>query len=238
MTNDQRPTTIATLVRWGGGAVFVLSLSVCAYMYGVVWRSPAAAAGDPWVAAAVNAAAFSMFALHHSLFAREWMKRRLARVVPEPLLRSFYVWTASALLLIALAVWQPVRGELYAATGWRIAGHAAVQLAGVWLIARAVAWIDPLELAGIRAEHESPESATLQTAGPYGWVRHPLYLGWVLVVFGASRMTADRFAFAAITTAYLVVAIPWEERSLRRFFGDAYARYQQTVRWRMIPYVY
>ena len=74
--------------------------------------------------------------------------------------------------------------------------------------------------------------------GPYRWVRHPLYLGWVLMVFGAAHMTGDRLAFAAITTAYLVVAIPWEERSLRQSFGDEYARYMRDVRWRMIPFIY
>ena len=98
-----------------------------------------------------------------------------------------------------------------------------------------MATIDPLELAGIK-----PLSArdSLQIAGPYRWVRHPLYLGWLLAVFGAAHLTADRLAFAAITTAYLCVAIPWEERSLLRMFGESYARYQRSVRWRMIPYVY
>jgi methanethiol S-methyltransferase len=65
-----------------------------------------------------------------------------------------------------------------------------------------------------------------------------LYLGWILLVFGAPRMTGDRMLFAVVTTAYLVVAIPWEERSLAGSFGDAYARYKQAVRWRLIPFIY
>ena len=110
-----------------------------------------------------------------------------------------------------------------------------MQLAGVWLIARAVATIDALELAGI-----SPSSGTeaLQLVGPYRWVRHPLYLGWILALFGAAHMTADRLAFAAISTAYLLVAIPWEERSLVRAFGAHYTAYQRQVRWRVLPYIY
>ena len=142
---------------------------------------------------------------------------------------------ASLLLLIVPALWQPVAGHVYTVTGWRAIAHAAVQLSGLWLIARSVATIDPLELAGIKP---ASGSDSLQTAGPYRWVRHPLYLGWLLAVFGAADMTADRLAFAAITTAYLLVAIPWEERSLRRIFGEPYARYQHTVRWRVIPYLY
>ncbi|MEO8521288.1 MAG: isoprenylcysteine carboxylmethyltransferase family protein, partial [Acidobacteriota bacterium] len=69
-------------------------------------------------------------------------------------------------------------------------------------------------------------------------VRHPLYFGWALLVCGAPDMTATRAVFAAVSTAYVAVAIPWEERGLAEAFGDAYARYRRRVRWRMLPFVY
>jgi protein-S-isoprenylcysteine O-methyltransferase Ste14 len=119
--------------------------------------------------------------------------------------------------------------------------HAGVQLSGLWLIARSVARISALELAGIKPapiNKISKVGNVLQTGGPYRWVRHPLYLGWLLVLFGVAHMTADRLAFASISTAYLLLAIPWEERSLLRVFGEPYARYQRVVRWRVVPYVY
>lgn len=228
-------TRFDRLFVWSGGALFVLSLTACAYAYVVVWASPAAG-GGAWTSVAINTALFTVFALHHSLFARESLKGQVARIVPDRLLRSFYVWIASLLLLVVLASWQPIAaGDAWAVAGWRAAVHASVQLGGVWLIARSVATIDPLELAGIKPPSGSD---SLQIAGPYRWVRHPLYLGWLLAVFGAAHMTADRLTFAAITSAYLFVAIPWEERSLLRMFGEPYARYQRTVRWRIIPYVY
>ena len=233
-------TRFERLFVWAGGAMFVTSLAACAYFYLVIWASPAAAAGG-WTAvtaAAVDAVLFAVFALHHSLFARESMKSRIARVVPERLLRSFYVWTASALLLGVLALWQPVAGDLYHVNGWPSFVHAAVQQFGIWLIARSVAQISALELAGIKPAAASSLTNTLQVGGPYKWVRHPLYLGWLLALFGAAHMTGDRVAFATISTAYLLVAIPWEERSLLHTFGEPYARYQRVVRWRVIPYVY
>jgi protein-S-isoprenylcysteine O-methyltransferase Ste14 len=228
-------TRFSRVFVWAGGAMFVLSLAACAYAYAVLWASPpvtdAAASG----ALIADALLFGIFALHHSLFAREAIKTRITPFVTPLLLRSCYVWIASILLLAVLGLWQPVRGELYAVHGWRAAAHAAVQVAGLWLIARSVSRINALELAGIRppSRHD-----TLQIAGPYRFVRHPLYLGWLLVVFGAAHMTANRFAFAAISTAYLLIAIPWEERSLRSAFGSAYADYQRAVRWRVVPFVY
>ncbi len=84
----------------------------------------------------------------------------------------------------------------------------------------------------LKQDHELVER------GPYRWVRHPLYLGWALAVFGAAHMTGSRLLFAAISTAYLVLAVPFEERSLLRAFGDAYAQYQRAVPWRILPFVY
>ena len=114
---------------------------------------------------------------------------------------------------------RPVGGDMYDVTGWRAFMHATAQLAGVWIIAASARAIDPLELAGIRTQ-QTRES--LQITGPYRWVRHPLYLGWMLALFGTAHMTGDRLTFAAITSVYLVIAVPWEERSLRQSFGAAY----------------
>ena len=218
-----------------GGALFVVSLAVCAWRFLVSWSITAASSRSRWPVLVVDALLFGVFAAHHSLFARESVKFRLASLVPERLLRSVYVWIASVLLLIVCTLWQPIGGNVYRVTGWRAVAHACVQLAGVWLIGRSVATIDPLELAGIR---RPSASEALQITGPYRWVRHPLYLGWLLVVFGAAHMTGDRLAFAATSSIYLVVAIPWEERSLTHAFGEKYAAYKQQVRWRVVPFLY
>jgi protein-S-isoprenylcysteine O-methyltransferase Ste14 len=58
------------------------------------------------------------------------------------------------------------------------------------------------------------------------------------MVFGSPVMTATRLTFALISTAYLAIAIHWEERSLVGLFGGAYVQYRRHVRWRMIPYLY
>jgi protein-S-isoprenylcysteine O-methyltransferase Ste14 len=229
-------TRFATAFVWLGGAMFVGSLAATAYTFAVVWsRADLAARPVSWAAAGVDAAVFSIFAAHHSAFARPRVKAAVARVVPESLIRSVYVWTASLLLVGVLLAWRPVGGELYDVRGPSAWLLLAMQLAGLWLVAASVRAIDGLELAGIAPP--SRESG-LQLHGPYGLVRHPLYLGWILITFGAAHMTGDRFAFAAITTSYLVLAIPWEERSLERAFGDAYRRYKNQVRWRVVPFVY
>lgn len=217
---------------WTGGALFVASLTLCAWWYLVPLGRVTAL--DVWPALADDVVVFGIFALHHSLFARDAVKRGLARIPPQRL-RSIYVWTASLLLALVCVLWRGIGGQLYDAAGAAAGAGVVVQLTGVALIARAVGRIDPLELAGIRAA-QRPDA--LQMDGPYRLVRHPLYLGWMLAVFGTPHMTGDRLAFALLTSLYLVAAVPLEERSLRRSFGEAYTRYARDVRWRIIPLVY
>jgi len=218
--------------RWGGGAVFVAALAFCAYTFVFVWSRDA---GFHGAAIATDALLFTAFAIHHSVFARDSVKRGIAQIVPDRLIRSTYVWIASLLLIGVCGLWQTIGGQVYDAGGWRAVLHAGIQVAGLTLIVSAVRKIDALELAGIR-EHAGDDP--LQITGPYRLVRHPIYLGWLLATFGPAHLTLDRLMFAGISAVYLVIAMPIEERALRRSFGETYARYQERVRWRVVPYIY
>lgn len=219
-----------------GGAVFVLSLAWCGYSLVVIWGDPRPFSPDAALRGAlINSAIFVVFATHHSLLAREWAKTVVARVIPERLIRTVYVWIASLLFILLIVAWQPIGGVLYDAPGWLALPHVVMQLVGVWIIARAAGAIDPLELAGIRSARAG---GPLQAGGIYGLVRHPIYFGTLLVVFGAARMTGDRFFFATLVAAYLVIAVRWEERSLELAFGSEYRQYCQHVRWRLVPFIY
>ena len=98
--------------------------------------------------------------------------------------------------------------------------------------------IDPLDLAGVRQATRTVRESALEVSGPYHLVRHPIYLGWLLIVFGAPDMTWTRVEFALVSSAYLVLAVPFEERSLVATFGESYRAYQRSVRWRIVPGVW
>jgi protein-S-isoprenylcysteine O-methyltransferase Ste14 len=95
--------------------------------------------------------------------------------------------------------------------------------------------LDVRELAGITTVSAATE---FKVAGPYGWVRHPIYAGWFLMVFAASPMTLTRLVFAVVSCAYLLVAIPFEERTIRAASNGGYDRYMRRVPWRLIPRIY
>ena len=224
----------ALAFTWAGAVLFLLSLLYCFASYEGAMGRIAGAQFDAVTNVPINIALFSAFALHHSLFARNWARRRIQRLVSPALERSVYVWVASLMLIAVCAAWRPVHGVLWEVTGpaaWLLRG---VQAAGVWVTIRSAAAIDVLELAGVRPARETE----FKTTGPYGWVRHPIYSGWFLVVFAEPSMTATRATFAIVSGLYLLLAIPFEERSLLASTSGAYARYAGKVRWKLIPRVY
>lgn len=227
-----------------GGLLFVASLLF--FAASLAWRFDD---GPPWSGAAagpplvIDVMLFSVFALHHSITARAGLKAWIARFGIADLERSVYVWIASVLFALVCAFWQPVPGVLWRMSGAAAAALRAAQLAGVVLTIVAARRLDVLELAGIRPrrsfyENRKTTSEVVLDTGPYGLVRHPIYLGWVLMVWLPPVMNGTRLVFAAVSCLYLLVAIPFEERDLRRTFGEAYGQYMTKVRWKVLPGVY
>jgi protein-S-isoprenylcysteine O-methyltransferase Ste14 len=240
-TSPIGPGAVWLLCAWLGGAAFVGSLAL--FLYDYTTRFGMLQSDEIVIPGLLNTAIFTIFALHHSLLARTRAKQLVVRFVPVWFERSLYTWTASLLFLGVVLAWQPVDGVIYAADRyWRWIGYAA-QAIGILLTIRGSSALDVLDLAGIRPVLDARRSAMprhvpLETTGIYGFVRHPLYFGWALFVFGAPTMTGTRAVFAVISTVYLAIAIPFEERALIRLFGDGYRTYQQRTRWRMIPGLY
>lgn len=236
------PSLLTIAFAWAGALLFVGALSFFLYAYLVRFGRPAGE-GPALGPIIVDFVLFSGFALHHSLFARTGLKAWVRRLVPVTLERSFYTWVASAFLLATCWWWRPVPGVLYVLPRWAGWLGLTAQAAGIVLTFAGSRAIDVLDLAGVRPvllakSRKFVAYVPLMTTGVYRIVRHPLYLGWALLVFGAPTMTATRAVFAIVSTAYLAIAIPWEERSLIDTFGDEYRQYQRGVRWRMVPFLY
>jgi methanethiol S-methyltransferase len=239
MTASRAATRAMQVCAWLGGALFVASLAICAWFFRTL-ATPGPDGVPVAAAIAWNAASFTLFAVHHSAMARTGAKAWIARTLPAALERSAYVWVASALLIGVCLFWRRVPGLLYqmpAPAAWL---GTAVQVLGLVFTVGGARVLDALDLAGIR-QTLSPRpgaAAAIRVVWPFTVVRHPIYLGWALVVFGTPTMTLDRLVWAIVTTGYLVIAIPWEERSLSASAGPAYRTYQQQVRWRLVPGVY
>jgi protein-S-isoprenylcysteine O-methyltransferase Ste14 len=237
------PRASALAFAWTGAAIFAISLVWFLYCYLVRFEHVVATSAVRGPSIVADVWLFSMFALHHSVLARAGVKHRVRQLVAPELERSVYTWVSSLLFIIVCTWWRPVPGVVYQLDGvWRVTAYG-VQLAGLILTARAAGAIDVLDLAGVRPLLERSHAGVgrhvaLKMDGLYGLVRHPIYFAWTLFVFGTPTMTGTRALFALVSTAYLAIAVPWEERDLIETFGDEYERYRRKVRWRMIPGIY
>jgi protein-S-isoprenylcysteine O-methyltransferase Ste14 len=223
------------MFSWIGALLFVLSLVYFVYSYlrpfGAIHLDGDIAGPVTW-----NVTLFTAFALHHSVFARARVRQWLAHIAPLELERPIYVWIASLLFILVCAAWRPLPGTAWQADGLAIWALRAVQAVGLWIIIQSARILDVWELAGLRPQAPGPSEFKVQ--GPYGWIRHPIYAGWFLFVFFASPMTMTRLLFAVVSGAYLLIAIPLEERTLRAATAGAYDRYMMAVHWKLIPGVY
>ena len=227
---------MSKLFRFSGALLFLLSLLSLPVMYLSRWREPAPEAGTTLGDAVFNVALFTLFALHHSVMARTGAKAWITRHVPANLERSIYVWIASGLFLAVCWLWRPLPGMIWQARGPGLALYL-VQLFGIVLTIAAARIVGVWELAGV-TQPDPTRAIEFKADGPFGIDRHPIYLGWIMIVFATPAMNTTQLLFAVTSSAYLVVAIPFEERSLAANHRQAYGAYQRQMRWRLIPFIW
>lgn len=216
--------------------MFLLSLLSFPLMYVIRLRVPAPDDGGALRDAVGNVVLFTIFALHHSVMARTGAKAWLTRMVPADLERSVYVWIASVLFLAVCWMWQPLPGMVWQVRGPGLALYVA-QLFGIVLTLAAARIVGIWELAGV-TQPDLTKPIEFKADGPFAIVRHPIYLGWLLMVFATPVMTTSMLLFAVVSSLYLIAAIPLEERSLLEAFPDKYGAYQRQMRWRLVPFVW
>ncbi len=224
------------LFRWSGALVFLLSLLSFPAMYAIRLRVPAPDDGSALSDAIANVVLFTVFALHHSVMARTGAKAWLTRRIPADLERSLYVWIASILFLAVCWLWQPLPGMVWEVRGPGLALYIA-QFFGIALTLAAARIVGMWELAGVQ-QPDLTKPIEFRVAGPFSLVRHPIYLGWILMVFATPVMTTSMLLFAVVSTVYLIAAIPFEERSLLEAFPEKYGAYQRAMKWRLIPFIW
>src|SRR5688572_27589255 len=167
--------------------------------------------------------------------ARPAFKRWWTRIVPAAAERSTYVLASSLALIVLFVYWEPIGGVI-----WRVPDGAAL---GVIVGLYAFGWalllyttflIDHFDLFGLaqvwrNLQGQSYRPPQFRTPSLYRLVRHPLYVGWLVIFWAAPTMTVAHLVFAMMTTAYILIAIRLEERDLVSAFGDDYVAYRERT---------
>ncbi len=183
----------------------------------------------------VNLVLMSIFALQHSVMARKQFKQWWTQFVPKAVERSTYVLLANLALILLMWQWRPMPAVVWHIGDPKIAmAVTGVSLVGWVIVFTSTFLINHFELFGLHQVTTDLAGRTIpaprfRTPLYYKFVRHPLYLGFIIAFWAAPTMTAGHLLFAAVTTAYIFVGILLEERDLIDLFGDDYRRYKKRV---------
>jgi methanethiol S-methyltransferase len=182
----------------------------------------------------VDLGLLAAFALQHSGMARPAFKRWWTRIIPEEMERSTYVLVSSLALVMLYVFWEPIGGVIWSAGGAVRAAVIGLYLFGWLLLLYTTFLIDHFDLFGLkqvwrRLGNKAYRAPVFRTPSLYKLVRHPLYIGWLTIFWAAPTMTVAHLIFALGTTAYILIAIRWEERDLVTAFGATYLDYQSRT---------
>lgn len=183
----------------------------------------------------LNTVLLGIFALQHSIMARPGFKRILTKLIPKAAERSTYVLFSNLALILLFWQWQPIGGTIWNVENESLRIVLYSLFAFGWLTVLVTSFlINHFDLFGLRQvwlylRGETYTQLKFGTPGPYKYIRHPLYVGWLFAFWATPTMTVAHLVFAVATTAYILIAIRYEERDLIKEHGNAYEQYRESV---------
>lgn len=175
------------------------------------------------------------FGLQHSIMARKKFKDRWTKIIPSSVERSTFVLATGLVLGPALWLWQPMDATIWSVSNPILAAAITFICALGWgyLFIASFA-IDHFELFGLKQVWCALRGTELKRESfeerwMYKFDRHPIMTGALIGLWVMPTMTAGHLLFTVSATLYIMVGVYFEERALRREWGDRYAEYASRV---------
>ena len=173
------------------------------------------------------------FGVQHSVMARPGFKTVWTKIIPPHLERATYVLASSIAMFAMMWFWQPLGIDIWRLTGTGQAIAYGLFAVGWFVLVSSTFFLNHFELFGLRQawlnlRGKPYTHIAFRTPGYYRWVRHPIYVGWLMLIWATPTMTISHLVFALATTVYILIAIPLEERDLENMLPE-YEAYKATT---------
>jgi len=225
-----------------GLVAYLASTATLLYLIGFsgnLWvpKSVDVGAGAGWIeAVGTDVLLLVLFGVQHSVMARRGFKRWWTQIVPAVVERSTFVVATCVVLVLMFWLWVPITAPVI----WRVEHKAAAALLWSlfwlgWLVVLVSTFLlNHFELFGLQqvfagVTGRTAPASEFRTPMFYRYVRHPLYVGFLMTFWSVPVMTSGRLLFALGLSAYILIGIAFEERDLLLQFGERYRAYRQQV---------
>lgn len=205
------------------------------FSFGILPTIDGPRSGSLLGAVSIDVALIALFGIQHSVMARPTFKRWWTRIIPAPIERSTYVMISNVLMILLMWQWRPIGGAVWDVKAPVLRAALYGLFAAGWLMVPAVSlMISHFDLFGTRQvwlhlKGKEYSHLAFRTPMAYRAVRHPLYVGWMIAFWATPTMTVTHLLFAVLFSAYILIAIPFEERNLVAHYGALYETYRRNV---------
>jgi protein-S-isoprenylcysteine O-methyltransferase Ste14 len=181
------------------------------------------------------------FAVPHSVLLHPTTRQRLSKLVPSAMYGCCYTLVTCGNLWLIFLFWQQSALSLWQFTG--ISSHLATAgFLGSW-----GALFYSLSLTGLGWQtgwtpwwhwfrNQPAPKREFAPKGAYCWIRHPVYLSFMGLLWFTPCMTLDRAVLTAIWTAYLFYGSYLKDKRLTYYLGAQYRRYLIEVPAYPLPF--
>lgn len=214
-------------------ACYVLGTAAIVYFVWILeFGLDSPAPGFQMQTAVENLLLFLIFPLQHSLLARSRWKRWITQRIHPLMERPLYVGTSAIALAIVVFYWQQFGPTLFYSQ-YRLPFDIVFFLSVAGILWSA-ATIDQYTLFGLKHgiaawKGTSLPDTGLSRRGPFGYIRHPLTSFLIIAIWSHHVLTASRLEWDLLMTAYSLIGVIFEERGLRKEFGEQYEEYCLSV---------
>lgn len=175
-----------------------------------------------------------VFFVQHSTMIRKSFKNRVGKIIPAHYHGAFYSISSGTILLILIILWQDSHLSIFNQQDATHILFRIIYFSSIGLFLWGCLALGSFDFFGVEpviANIKGTKTTTMPfiVRGPYRWVRHPLYLAMLLLIWSCPVLSIDRLLFNILWTVWIVVATMFEERDLVDVFGEGYLNYQTKV---------